>query len=412
MTWKIIFCLLLVLDFAYKLLKLHLSNKQKDKPLPKNVRDVYDAERYKTWREYSAEHKKLALIGTGVRLVFMLALFATNVISWFYGILPGSEFAKAILLLAVFLLCSTVIVLPFQYIIYFKIEEKYGFNRMTHGTFIKDQILEFVLNYALNFAIFSVIWGGYCWLGAYFFLPAFVGIAVILLGINALSPMFSRLFNKMTSLPQGSLRNKLQRMFEKTGYKLKDIYVMDASRRTTKVNAYCSGMGKMKEIVLYDTLVDNYTEGQITAVFAHELGHFKHRDSAKMLVGSLLNLFVILAAIAAFVLLPEISTSYGFEGASLFFGVLVVLLTDILSLISTLLVACISYFSRQAEYRADAFAVKNGYGKELISALKKLAYDDMNDLNPHPFIVAMEYSHPPMHERFEHIEKCIKKKKH
>ena len=412
MTWKIIFCVLLVLDFAYKLLNLHLSNKQKDKPLPKNVRDVYDPERYKQWREYSAERKKLQLIGSAVRLVFMLAIFSTNALSWLYNVLPGGEFVKSILLLAAFTLVFMLVGIPFQYISQFKIEEKYGFNRTTHATFAKDQILDFVLNYLLVFAIFSVIFGGYRWMGNYFFLPAYAGLAVIIFIIYAFSPYFNRLYNKMTPLPEGGLRNKLQRLFEKAGYKLKDIYVMDASKRSTSVNAYCTGLGKLKQIVLYDTLVDNYTEGQITAVFAHELGHFKHRDSAKMLLGSMINILVILGAVAAFVLLPEISMSYGFEGASLIFGVLVILMTDVLGFASTLIAAPIAIFSRSCERRADAFAVNNGYGKEMISALKKLAYDDMNDLNPHPFTVALEYSHPPMHERIELIEKRLKKKKH
>lgn len=412
MTWKIIFCILLVLDFAYKLLKLHLSNKQKDKPLPKNVRDVYDAKRYKQWIEYSAERKRLQLVGSAVRLVFMLALFSTNALSWLYGVLPGGEFVKSILLLAAFLLTFTLIGIPFQYISQFKIEEKYGFNRTSMFTFVKDRILGFVLEYLLDLAIFSVIFGGYCWLGNYFFLPAFAGLAVILLCINTFSPYVNRLYNKMTPLAEGGLRSKLQRLFAKSGYKLGNIYVMDASKRSTEVNAYCAGMGKTKEIVLYDTLVDNYTEGQVVAVFSHELGHYKHRDTTKLLIYSLVNILFILAAIAAFVLLPQISMSYGFEGESLIFGILAVLMTDVFGLVSTLLMAPMAFGSRSCERRADAFAATNGYGKELISALKKLAYDDMCDLNPHPFVVAMEYTHPPMHERIELIEKRLKKKKH
>lgn len=411
MEYKVLFAVLLLLDFGYKLLKLFLSNRQKGKPLPKNVRDVYDAERYRTWLEYSAERKKLALCGSAVRLALMLVIFTTNILSLCYNLLPGSEYVKSILLIGLYLLVNTLIGLPFQYISQFKIEEKYGFNRTTHKTFVKDQIISFVLEYGLDVALYSVIFGSYSFLGVYFFPAAFGGIAVILLVSNMFSGFFRRLFNKLTPLPEGALRNKLQRLFVKSGYRLKEIYVMDASKRSTNVNAYCGGLGKYKEIVLYDTLVDNYTEGQIVAVFAHELGHFKRHDTAKMLVGSLLNVLVILGLIALMLAYPQISAGFGFSENSLIFAVLTVLLSDILGLISTLLMACIAWFSRAMERRADAFAASNGYGKELISALKKMSGDDLVDLNPHPFVVAMEYTHPPIHERITLIEKKQKKKR-
>ncbi len=410
MKIKIIFAVLLVLDFGYKLLKVYISNLQKDKPLPKNVRDVYDAERYKLWLNYSAERKKLALFGSAARLVLMLALFTTNVLSVCYQWLPGNEYAKSILLIALYLLVNTLVGIPFQYISQFKIEEKYGFNRTTHKTFVKDQIISFVLEYVLDVALYSVIFGSYSFLGIYFFPAAFGGIAIMLLVSNMFSGVFRRLFNKLTPLPEGALRNRLQRLFTKSGYRLKEIYVMDASKRSTNVNAYCGGLGKFKEIVLYDTLVDNYTEGQIVAVFAHELGHFKHRDTAKLLLGSLLNFLIILGAVTVMVLLPQISSSFGFADNALLFAVLVVLFSDILGLGSTVLMAGVSWFSRKMERKADAFAATNGYGKELISALKKMSGDDFADLNPHPFVVALEYSHPPIHERITLIEKKLRKK--
>lgn len=410
MKIKIVFAVLLVLDFGYKLLKVFLSNRQKGKLLPKNVRDVYDAERYKLWLEYSAERKKLALCGSAVRLVLMLALFTTDILSVCYHWLPGNEYSKSILLIALYLLVNTLVGIPFQYISQFKIEEKYGFNRTTHKIFVKDQIIGFVLEYVLDVALYSVIFGSYSFLGIYFFPAAFGGIAIILLVSNMFSGVFRRLFNKLTPLPEGALRNRLQRLFTKSGYQLKEIYVMDASKRSTNVNAYCGGLGKFKEIVLYDTLVDNYTEGQIVAVFAHELGHFKHRDTAKLLLGSLLNFLIILGAVTVMVLLPQISSSFGFADNALLFAVLVVLFSDILGLASTILMAGVSWFSRKMERKADAFAATNGYGKELISALKKMSGDDFADLNPHPFVVAMEYSHPPIHERITLIEKKLRKK--
>ena len=194
MKIKIVFAVLLVLDFGYKLLKVFLSNRQKGKLLPKNVRDVYDAERYKLWLEYSAERKKLALCGSAVRLVLMLALFTTDILSVCYHWLPGNEYSKSILLIAIYLLVNTLVGIPFQYISQFKIEEKYGFNRTTHKIFVKDQIIGFVLEYVLDVALYSVIFGSYSFLGIYFFPAAFGGIAIILLVSNMFSGVFRRLF--------------------------------------------------------------------------------------------------------------------------------------------------------------------------------------------------------------------------
>ena len=405
MPFKIIFLTMLVIGLAYKLVLGILSNKQKDKPLPERVRDVYDEATYKRWREYSAERKRLHLIGNIFRFVLMVAIFATNILAWCYDLMPGGDMTKSILLLLVYLLVFSLVDLPFAYISQFKIEEKYGFNKSTKGTFAADQIKNYILNGGLNVFIYTGIQIAYNLMGLYAIPVVYAFLALLIVILSMLTTLFQRIFNKLAPLDEGELRPILMTLFAKGGYQLTDIYVMDASRRTTEVNAYCGGLGKFKKIVLYDNLVNNYSTGEIAAIFAHEFAHFKHRDTLKMTVQSLLMMLFATLMIAAFLLVPQISLEYGFEGISIVFALIVVMISDVIDPAMTLFGIPAAYLSRRYERRADAMAVDSGYGTEMISAVKKMSKDELIDLNPHPVVVALEYSHPPMDERIDLIEK-------
>ncbi len=405
MPFKILFLAMLTIGLAYKLILGFLSNKQKGKPLPESVRDVYDEATYKRWREYTAERKRLRLIGNIFRFVLMVAIFATNILSWCYDLMPGDDMTKAILLILAYLFVFALVDLPFAYISQFQIEEKYGFNKSTKGTFVSDQIKNFILDGGLNVFIYVGVQIAYNLIGLYAIPVVYAFLALISLIFSMLTSLFQRIFNKLTPLEEGELRTALMTMFTKGGYRLKDIYVMDASRRTTEVNAFCGGLGKFKQIVLYDNLVNNYSTGEIAAIFAHEFAHFKHRDTMKLTLCSLLMMLVATLAIALFLFVPQISLAYGFGGVSIAFALITIMMSDVADPVMTLLGIPISYGSRKWERRADALAVDSGYGQEMIAAFKKMSKDELIDLNPHPVVVALEYSHPPMAERIDLIEK-------
>ncbi len=408
--YKYILLAILVVTMIYDIITSVLSDKQKNKPLPENVRDVYDEAEYKRWREYSADHKRLAMIEGVFSFVLLAVLFATNIFSWVYGVMPGSDLWKNILLMAVFTLFLSVISIPFDYKKTFGIEEKYGFNKSTKKTFISDQIKNFIINGILNCLLTLAAFYICRDLTVKVFIGWLVGAVGFMVIFSMLSTVFQKIFNKFTPLEEGELRDTLTEMFASEGYKLKNIYVMDASRRTTKVNAYCSGLGKMKKIVLFDNLVNNYTPDEITAVFAHELAHFKHRDTLKLTACSFINIIVILCSIAVFALVPEVSVDYGFEGANMAFA-LIALMSVILTPIMKLIALPVNAFSRHCERRADTFAVKKGYGESMISALKKLSKDNLTDLNPHPFIVKIEHSHPTLSQRIALVEEKMRELK-
>ena len=401
--YKIIFLILLLTRFFWSLILQHLSNKQVGKPLPKSVQGIYNEAEYNKWRSYNNKKDKLYLASNAISLVFNIVLFCTNIISVVYYALPGDVMVKSMLFFLLIGLVETIISLPIDYIFNFKIEAEFGFNKVTPKIFIVDTIKNYIIGNVLNIAIFGLVLLAYNLLGDYFGIIAFLGLAVLMILISAFSSVFSKIFNKFTSLPEGELRTNLSKMFEDAGYKLKDIYVMDASKRTTKANAYCGGIGKMKQIVLYDNLVNNYTEGEITAVFAHELAHFKNKDTTKMTFFNMLNFLPMMVVMTVMMIVPEIAQSYGFSDANIFFA-FYVSFGSVLSIVTQLIMIPFNYMSRAFERRADSLAFEKGYGDELITALRKLHKDSLSDMNPHPTVVKLTYNHPPLHERIELIE--------
>ena len=401
--YKLLFLFLLLTQFAYRMFLNVLSNKQINKPLPKSVQGIYNDEEYNKWRRYNGKKDKLGIVSSIISLAINIILFCSNIISVIYNILPGGDMVKVILFFLAIGFVETLISLPIEYIFNFKIEAEFGFNKVTPKTFIADAIKNYIIGNVLNIAIFGLVLLAYTLLGDYFAIIVFVGLLLFVLIMSTFSTVFSKIFNKFTPLPEGELRTTLSKMFEDAGYKLKDIYVMDASKRTTKANAYCSGIGKLKQIVLYDNLVNNYTDGEITAVFAHELAHFKNKDTTKMTFFNMLNFLPMMVMMTVMILVPDIAVSYGFEDANLFFA-FYVSFGGVLSIVSSLIMVPFNYMSRYFERRADAFAYELGYGDDLISGLRKLHKESLADMNPHPLVVKLTYNHPPLHERIELIE--------
>ena len=401
--YKILFLILLLVSFSYRIFLHVLSNKQVGKPLPASVQGIYNDEEYDKWRRYNNKKDKLGITSGIIGLAINIVLYCTSLVSVIYNAMPGDVFVKAMLFFLVVGLVETIISLPIDYIFNFKIEAEFGFNKVTPKTFIADTIKNYILNNVLTIAIFGLVTLAYHLFGNYFGIIAFVGLALLMILISAFSTVFSKIFNKFTPLPEGELRTNLSKMFEDAGYKLKDIYVMDASKRTTKANAYCGGIGKLKQIVLYDNLVNNYTDGEITAVFAHELAHFKNKDTTKMTFFNMLNFLPMMLMMTVMMIVPEIAQSFGFENANIFFA-FYVSFGSILSIVTSLIMIPFNYMSRKFECRADSLAYELGYGDDLISGLRKLHKDSLSDMNPHQTVVKLTYNHPPLHERIELIE--------
>jgi STE24 endopeptidase len=236
------------------------------------------------------------------------------------------------------------------------------------------------------------------------FAGAVFGFSLI---ISFLYPIFSRIGNKFVPLEDGELKDNLMELLTKHGYKVKAIEVMDASRRTTKLNAYFTGFGKMKTIVLYDNLINAMTPDEICAVFAHELGHGLHKDVTKMQMLNLVNMTLMGTVAYIAVSMPELHTAFGFSEVN--YGFAYIIMGILLGFVQPLTSLMTNAYSRVAEYRADRQAVSEGYGPAMISALKKLARENFAHLAPSKINVLLEYSHPPLASRIAAVEKEINK---
>lgn len=406
MELKILVLSFVLLSTLYSIILNVIKYRSAKNPTPESVKDIYDTETYEKWRKYSAEHCRIDLISTAITTIITLAILATNTHAAFASLFPNAIFPQLFAVILLEIAVSVVVGAVFDYIKTMKIEEKYGFNRSSLKTFIFDQIRGLFINLILCVAIASAMM---LLLISEYLIFAFAAIffAFSML-ISLLFPYLSRIGNKFTPLEEGELKTRLLEMLEKHGYSVKSIEVMDASRRTTKLNAYIAGLGKTKTIVLYDNMLEKMSTDEICAIFAHEMGHGLHKDNLKSQLINIGNIALISALVYLSVFVPELYSQFGFNGVN--FGFAYLLTSVGLGVLQPLTSMVMNAHSRRAEYAADRQAVEEGYGEPMISAFKKLAKDNFANLSPSKINVVLEYSHPPIHSRIDAVKAEMNKK--
>lgn len=410
MNFKVLALIVMGIVFVFDTLIHYLDSKSAERRIPENVADIYDEEEYKRWLAYDKECNKLALYRHLVSSLIAFLLIGLDSYAAIVNLVgAGSLYGAAITVLVADTVISMIWSTPFSYVRNMGIEQKYGFNKMTKKTFVSDLVKETVISLGLLCGLICIVVAVHQALGDWLVIILTLVIMAFLVIMVFLQPVFTRIFNKLTPLEEGDLRNRLTELLEKNGCTVRQISVSDGSKRSTKANAYFGGFGKMKTIVLYDTLLEQMTEDEIVAVFAHEMGHNKHKDTLKLLGLNVVNALLIAVSLWAVVSLPEIYKDFGFDGVNYGFA-FVLAGTVCMSFISPFLGLFSSGMSRKFEYAADKFAVDNGYGDALISGLKKLTKNSFSCLTPHPVVVALTYSHPTISQRVEYMEKCMKNK--
>ncbi len=398
----------IVLVSVLNLLSGILNYKNRNKDIPSNVKDVYDAQKYQEWSKYNTEKFRLSMIKKTTSLLIDVVMLASG----FYIIINnlinniGIEdlLFNALIFLVIFNVLGLIISLPFDYYNTFIIEEKYGFNKTTKSLFFKDQIKKFIISTVLISAIFGLLLYFYITLAEMFIVYA-SGLLIVLVLIFMIlyTKVFSKLSNKFTPLEEGSLRTKIEEFATKVNFDISDISVMDGSKRSKKGNAYCSGFGKFKRIVLFDTLIKQCSEEEIVAILAHEIGHSKHKHQLKMIPLSCLSIILNVIILFLFLELEVLSTSFGFDSVN--YGFAIIMFFVCISPISILTSLFMNKISRKHEYQADKYAALNYDKNIMINSLKTISRENFVNLTPHKLTVLLEYSHPPMHKRIEAIEK-------
>ena len=407
MNWKLLILFLMTLEHGYQMLLHIVQYRSANNPTPANVADVYDGETYQRWKRYSAEKCRLSIITTAVSYILLLVLLCIGAYAAVAALFPSGIYLQLIVVLLFHALVGTLVNAGLNYVDTMIIEQKYGFNRSTMKTFIMDQVRSLIIEVLLSVGLVSVLALLHQTMGDWVVVLFTAVVFCLTLAISFLYPILSRVGNKFVPLEEGDLKDRLMALLTKHGYQVKAIEVMDASRRTTKLNAYFTGFGKLKTIVLYDNMINAMSTEEICAVFSHELGHGLHKDVLKQQIMNLGNLLLMAVLAWLTVREPAMHTAFGFGEVN--YGFAYILLSIGLGLVQPLTGMAMSAYSRYAEYRADRQAVKEGYGPALVTGLKKLAKENFAHLAPSRLLVVLEYSHPPLSERIAAVEAAVQK---
>ena len=393
-----------ILNKAYEGYLKYLDNSYLEKEPPENVRDVYDKEEYKKWLSYEKEGGRVDLINDIVDSALVLIILIFNIHSFVFSLFAGFNiYLQYLFTLAVFTVISMIVSVPFDHYDTFVIEEKYGMNKTTNKTFVLDVIKEALLSLIVSYGLLMLIMFLFERFGNRGIILAIIAVIALSIVISLIVMPIMRIFYKFDPLEEGELKDGLLALCKKYGIKVKKICVKDASRRTTKANAFCTGLTKKKTISLDDNLVNDYTTDQIIAVFAHEFAHARYNHQIKTLPFAFLRTVISVVALGILVNFSEPFTAFGFSDVNYYFAFLLISLIS--WPVSTVFDLISNRISRKHEYQADGFAAQEGYGTALIEALKKLSKDSLTDLNPHPLVVKMLYSHPTLSQRIDAIEK-------
>ena len=404
--WLVIGIILIM--FTFNLWVSLLNYRQRWQPIPKIVEGVYDKEKYTKWLSYSMENLRLELVSKGIDLILMLILLLSGAFGWLERTTNAwfdHEILRTLAFLGVYVLFFNLLInLPLAYYGIFVIEEKYGFNKSTRKTFFLDQVKNLLLIAVLGGgltaglqALFQVF-ADRLWL---FILLAWASASLVMAVMITLNKFFVKIFNKLAPLPEGTLREQIEALAASVGFRVSAISVMDASRRSTRLNAFFSGLGRTREVVLYDTLIEKMGEDEITAVLAHELGHAIHKDIPRMLLQQVILFGAYLALFGLVAGSDSLAQAFGLSGAH--FGFSLLLFSILISPLDFLLDIPMNHFSRKAEYAADAFAAGKTSREAMGNALVCLAQENLSNLNPHPLFVLLHYNHPTLAQRLRAI---------
>ena len=391
----------IIFEFVLSKVLSALNLKTWDNPLPAEVKDLYDIKKYKEARDYAFANFKIGALSSTLSLIFTIAFLQFKGFAWLDGIArsySGSPILQALIFFGLIGAATTIISLPFDLYQTFVVEEKFGFNKVTPGLFAVDKIKELLMGLIIGGAIIALLTFLFGWLGNIFWLAGWITVA----GISVFVAMFYTslilpIFNKLTPLESGELRTSIEKYAGKVSFPLTNIFILDGSKRSTKANAFFSGLGSKKNIVLYDNLVNDMNTDEITAVLAHEVGHYKKKHVLQSIIISVAQMGIMFFLFGWLASNPIMAEVLGAKQNSFHLSLITFsLLYAPVSLVTGLLM---NLFSRKNEYEADAYAKETYSAQPLISALKKLSVNHLSNLQPHPAFVFLNYSHPTLLQR-------------
>ena len=403
--WVII--AILLFDFLFEKVLDYLNYTHSKETVPEELKGIYDEEKYKKSQQYQKVNLRFSLVTSTFSLFLMLAVLFTGA----FGILDewvrsvtDSLYLRTLLFFGVLGLVFDLLSLPFQLYDTFVIEERFGFNKTSPKTFLIDKLKSWLLSLIIGGGILLFIQWAWQSTGVWFWVIVTSGLSAFMIFMAMFyTQLIVPLFNKLTPLEEGELKTAIYEFATKTGFKLNNVFVINGSKRSTKANAYFSGLGPKKKVVLYDTLINDLNTEEIVAVLAHEVGHHKKKHIIKGLIMSLVQSALMLWLLWLALDTPALSLAIGGKEPSFYLGIVAFGL--LFSPISFFTGIISNVFTRKYEYQADAYAGKHYSGKKLIDALIKLSVKNLSNLTPHPVYVFFHYSHPTLLQRKKALER-------
>ncbi len=381
--------------------------------LPSTFHGWYDPQRYEKAQRYLMVNTRFGwIVSTGGMVALFVFWWAGGFGWWDSAVrrMHDSNIVRGVLFIGGLAALKMLLYTPFELYATFGIEQRFGFNQTTWRTFALDRIKGVLLGIMLGVPLVALILALLEFSGAYAFLYCWLTVVAVMLAIHYIAPVWIMpLFNRFKPLPQGELREAIIAYARRIGFGLSNIFVMDGSRRSTKSNAFFTGFGRHRRIVLFDTLIERHGADELVAILAHEMGHYKQKHVLKMTAVAVVQTGLIFYVMSFLLNRPELFAAFKVRQPAVYSGlVLFSLLYAPLSGILNLLTLAIS---RRHEYAADRFAVQTAPAAEtMITALKRLSVHNLSNLRPHPFYVFLHYSHPPVLQRIAAIEEILRKK--
>ena len=403
----VIILVALILEFVLHLIANLFNLTALKLELPPALEDVYKPEDYRNSQEYTRSTTRFDLVTSAFGLIILLSFWFAGGFNYLDGVIRAWGFipvASGLLYIGILTIVYSLLMLPFSVYATFVIEERFGFNRTTPGTFILDRVKGLALATLLGAPLLAGILSFFEYSGAYAWLYCWIATTVFLLAIQFIAPTWIMpLFNKFTPMESGQLKEAILNYANSVNFPIKNVFVMDGSRRSSKSNAFFTGFGRNKRIALFDTLIEKHTVPELVAVLAHEIGHHKKKHILQGMIIGILHAGVMFFLLSVFVDSPGLYQAFHMEQQSIYTGLLFfgLLYTSIELLLSIV----IQIVSRRNEYEADRFAAETiEEPQSLVDALKKLSASNLSNLTPHPFYVFLNYSHPPLLQRVQAIQ--------
>lgn len=394
-----------VLSYVFDQVLDYVNLKSLRTDIPEDIAGFYDRSRYIRSLDYHKELTRFSFISAGFSFVVSLAMLLSGGFGWLDDTLRQSidnQVVLALVFFGIMMFASEMVSLPFQLYSTFVIEEKYGFNKTTGRTFLMDKLKAYFLAALIGAPLLGLLIYLVREIGPGFWIWfALIATLVIIIMNMFYTTLILPIFNKLTPLPDGELKTAIQRFARRVDFPLDNIFVIDGSKRSSKANAFFSGIGRKKKIVLYDTLIQKHSTDELVAVLAHEVGHFKKKHILVGLALSIVQVFLTMFILSLMVYNENLSLALGGSQQSIHLNLIA--FSILFAPISGVTGLFMGMYSRRNEFEADAYARETYSGPALAHALKKLSVDSLSNLYPHPLYVFFHYSHPPLLKRLEAI---------